>query len=710
MGLRPLRIDSAQQVFQSSIGGVAISIRDLIRFGARWEDELGALQAARHFYDPVNDRALDVGGSIGTSKTIKSPDWALEDVGDFQGVTSFQNFSLKDAHNAFYRALTHENPLSTLGAFNERQRSFGLMFQTLGHVMHHLQDMAQPQHVRNDIHCDRGACIALQNLLNVNQLYAPSLYEKYSNLDNPNDPLLRIRSNLPYSGPGSGAVYPGANTGTTPFRNPRHFWRTTPVQSDITPGKGIAEYTNRNFHSEGTIGTYPSPPRPTITNYFTPSERVDIKQLLPGTSLAGTVTFWDSQVTDALAGTLGTNRRALSEGLLDRDLVQFYSTPGTGYMVFTLNRFTFDAAHQFLIPRAVGYSAGLINYFFRGQLEITPPDEGVYGILDHTVENRPDVDGFGKIKLNIRNITPGGTDAQGQPQVEPIPNNSPGTLVAVVKFHRNNCYLANLGGEYGAPGIDWHTCRSPLEEIVVSMPQPVPNGINDGPKPMAFTFANRIPINATDMYLQVVYRGPLGEEADAVVVATRDIAEPLYLNQYSYWDQFLYANFPVVEPGPYTFQQWCAQGYATYDDCRNGMGTTLKLRFSATPGYSLNPAFPEGTWNPLAAEPPFAPVATMTAPVGTYARVALLADGAPQPMVYLWEWVNPTYSSLFQWQSATLLGNRNQFDPDTNQLTPLTSYVAGRGIFVSTGAGPLLNSGTAPNIPPLVPAPSQINF
>ena len=34
--------------------------------------------------------------------------------------------------------------------------------------------------------------------------------------------------------------------------------------------------------------------------------------------------------------------------------------------IFTLNRFNFDAAHQFLIPRAVGYSAGMINYFFRG--------------------------------------------------------------------------------------------------------------------------------------------------------------------------------------------------------------------------------------------------------------------------------------------------------------------------------------------------------
>ena len=32
--------------------------------------------------------------------------------------------------------------------------------------------------------------------------------------------------------------------------------------------------------------------------------------------------------------------------------------------LFALNRFNFDDAHKILIPKAVSYSAGLINYFF----------------------------------------------------------------------------------------------------------------------------------------------------------------------------------------------------------------------------------------------------------------------------------------------------------------------------------------------------------
>ncbi len=45
---------------------------------------------------------------------------------------------------------------------------------------------------------------------------------------------------------------------------------------------------------------------------------------------------------------------------------------------------------------------------------------------------------------------------------------------------------------------------------------------------LTFTFPNTIPINATDVYLQVVFQGKLGEEPDAVAVATKDISEPNY--------------------------------------------------------------------------------------------------------------------------------------------------------------------------------------
>ena len=50
---------------------------------------------------------------------------------------------------------------------------------------------------------------------------------------------------------------------------------------------------------------------------------------------------------------------------------------------YTLHRVNYDAMANLLLPRAVAYSAGLINFFFRGQIDIALPDEGVDALTDH---------------------------------------------------------------------------------------------------------------------------------------------------------------------------------------------------------------------------------------------------------------------------------------------------------------------------------------
>src|SRR5205814_7962921 len=112
---------------------------------------------------------------------------------------------------------------------------------------------------------------------------------------------------------------------------------------------------------------------------------------------------------------------------------------------------------------------------------------------------------------------------------------------------------------------NWKSCRSPDEEIVVSKPIPIPPGINYRAEEVSFDFsANKIPISATDLFLQVVYRGKLGEEPDAVVVATKDISEPTYIAEYSRWDQFMYcsswstiSNDRYGVACPNDFVAWC---------------------------------------------------------------------------------------------------------------------------------------------------------
>src|SRR5690606_26996398 len=104
-----------------------------------------------------------------------------------------------------------------------------------------------------------------------------------------------------------------------------------------------------------------------------------------------------------------------------------------------------------------------------------------------------------------------------------------GYWIAIVRFHRNNCYEPDLSGEYGSSGMTWQNCRSAEEDLISSRMLALPPlGKDDEALEVAFSFDTPIPINASDVYLQLMYRGALGEEDDVVMVATKDISEPTY--------------------------------------------------------------------------------------------------------------------------------------------------------------------------------------
>lgn len=118
------------------------SFDQLIRDGARFEDTLSLYRPINHFFDPLTGNGLS---GIVSLVNYPSPDWALEDKGAIDGVLGIgkQEFSYRDARQYFYDALTQTEK-------TKREENFGKTFQTLGHVVHHVQDIAQPQHVRLD--------------------------------------------------------------------------------------------------------------------------------------------------------------------------------------------------------------------------------------------------------------------------------------------------------------------------------------------------------------------------------------------------------------------------------------------------------------------------------------------------------------------------------------------------------------------------------
>ena len=359
--------------FQNSKNEGPKSIEHLIRDGARFEDTLDRIpRVINHFFDPLTDKPLTF-----PLTNYTSPEWALEDREQIDSVVWTQKYSYPDARKYFYNALT-------LPSKTDRDRNFGLVFQTVGHVIHHLQDMAQPQHVRNDQHLETGSVASEFGICLMGLPYCaaylalknPSGYEAYSR-DHPE--TLRFD--------GYAAVYPGPplppdNVVGSPFRTPRDFWQSNPYPAGVLAGRGIAEFTNSNFVSAGTnfnSGKYALPA-------LDPTLWVDVdiqtlcqKNPLPCPSVIGTMRMYGTNVVDRLKGPPTLNPYASTYSVFDADLTKKGRTP-----VFTLNRFNYQAAQDILIPMAVGYSAGLINYFFRGSIDLVndPDDSSSYRVAN----------------------------------------------------------------------------------------------------------------------------------------------------------------------------------------------------------------------------------------------------------------------------------------------------------------------------------------
>ncbi len=352
LGLKASIQDSGS-TFSNSNGTLDQSILNLIRFGADWEDSRGILQATRHFYNPVN------GGKLLPVIGETSPDWALED----RGIKDGQPYSYRLMRRNFYKALTEANNA-------DRDAAWGLTFQTMGQVMHHLQDMAQPQHVRGDAHCDRPFCQAFS----VFGAYSPSIYEKSVEQRAPDF------GNYP-------AVYSTSDLST--FNSPRKFWHTNDPEGQAT-GRGIAEFTNHNFISAGTNFDKPNLfPSPRFDGAF--REEIQIADLCAELGppcntlgLKGVVKFFGNQVVDNYTRQTTTNSRMTTLSVFDKFLDRQGKSP-----VFSYNRANADAAAKLLVPRAVGYSAGMINYFFRGEIDIETAVSAGGGYLIRNNGNEP---------------------------------------------------------------------------------------------------------------------------------------------------------------------------------------------------------------------------------------------------------------------------------------------------------------------------------
>jgi len=375
-------------------------------------------RAGRHFYDPINNRALFSNLTCFTFGCKPAIEWAMGRIGVLTGPGTLDtgrenHFSWQDARDNYWWALTYnrvnEDPFGTheeaqrIESGNRKLR-FATTLKAVGQVIHLVQDMAQPQHSRNDSHGPAIAQVATVDS------FADGAFEAYtearlfqsvpafgfsnplshfdgSRLTDKDLPPLRLGGNVSYPVPA--------------FSTPVKFF-TTQNMDAFTVRRGMADLSNRGFFTASTLpiniltnspdplasSFNLGPPLPTANPtyyqetavetalYFSGNVAVRTKQRI-GAMPDVLAPNWNAQSglfqkysADGRMPLIGRSQLALASDLAlpPSDIVSL-----SGY---TISYEVFTAQADAMLPRAVAYSTGLINYFFRGRLEITPNIKG----------------------------------------------------------------------------------------------------------------------------------------------------------------------------------------------------------------------------------------------------------------------------------------------------------------------------------------------
>jgi len=391
----------------------------------------------------------------------------------------------------------------------DREAFFAMVFTGLGHQMHHIQDMSQPDHVRNDAHPWGKNTTGNFNL----EAWAAEHSDIISKLaTTPAVPTLSLE-------PSTYSLDPSYNSqNLTPIALFTDTDQYKGVSPSIALSQGIAEYTNANFASPHTIFTedypisnihyfpYPRKSSTDIQDYINQNKLPETKEAEDGVVDTG---FWIKKTGDG-------------ENIAHFVKPTYLTDPLQGSSVYYKTFYQDEECHKdyatLLIPRAVGYSAALLNYFFRGNIDITLPNSGIYSSATNTAL------GFTTIKVQAKNTTSSGEDMLD------------GTIELVVK------YRTALEDPFQSNPVE-------TDEEFSYKVVPVANNVQTIPKdsPVELTFdlsQDPLPLWATDVYLQVVYHGKLGNEDGAVAVGFKDISEPTPVDLFNNMDKIcLNANW-----------------------------------------------------------------------------------------------------------------------------------------------------------------------
>jgi len=445
----------------------SLKVRQWLARGGRYEDKplggLPYLRSRNHFHNPL--LPWDQAGFTDSGSFC---DWGHCPVSAILWAQGPQNsdlllgvdlnpggdWSWPKVREHFFIALTSTTR-------EARDTNFANTFRGLGQVMHLIEDMSVPEHTRNDFH--------LGFYLGDLGLDYEGWVKKYGVVDS--------ESISPRYAPEGNHFFAGNINGIASFfdtdqyvgNNPEVTWSNT---------AGLAEYSNANFFSPDTIFS-PEFPYPSISN-----THVEARQVPGDDGKLDNVyyLFVDGQ-DHVLANALMASESYFADNPL------LFSKPDN--WKFNLDKNVYKDYARILLPRAIGYSAGLMKYFFRGIMEVQAVSGG---------------SSFRGITVNVKNITANGDDMLG------------GDVSLVVRYRE-------MQEVVGSDGV--RTLSFPSEEYryrVVNWPYPIAIP-KDNPVQLAFNLsADPLPLHITDVNLQLVYKGTLGNESGAVAVGSVSLA------------------------------------------------------------------------------------------------------------------------------------------------------------------------------------------
>ncbi len=433
------------------------TVVEWIRLGANLEDRLN--RPLNHFHNPLAFWTVAGLLQFGQSSIL----WGQNPGPD-------QGWSWGHARQHLYDALTKPS-------LGERDQALTKMLRALGQQMHLVQDAASPAHTRNDPHPFP--------ISNANSMVGGN-YEKFilgiQRVEEPKfEGWLAGKRELEPLAPPTGPIWPDPAWSALPS-DPQapaavarlidtDRYRSTDAYTGVNPAVtaepliGLAEYTNANFFSEDSRWT-------SLTgSLFRPfvhpsrSSAVETVYNIPLPSGEVVKRKYYQKIANG-----DTGYRLATVGFLRDYYIQYPIDPGRAHDTAALDEKVWGDYAERLLPRAVGYSAALLQYFFRAYFWtsglpeafniVNPLPEGmqgqltVYAVRD---DDRRQLGGFA-VNAPASSIS---TEAYVLPKAGPWPCTNQQPCGADHWINREYCLLVfrgRLGSEPDGVAVGWTAC------------------------------------------------------------------------------------------------------------------------------------------------------------------------------------------------------------------------------------------------------------